>query len=110
MGQQIRVFSMSSPDAHQLKLNALPPDLVDNETAKALREVGTITPVYDQETRCWVFEHPAYRLEAHGDTPEECVETYRLWMRDFIQERLIGNLAANVEDRSPGNAGRPKHA
>lgn len=97
---------MTLKDVHR-RLAALPPDLIDQETEKALSDVGDIIPRQSpDDPAVWLFSHPLYDVEAEGDSPEDCIATYKRWMRIFIQERLIDNLAPNVEAASPGRAGR----
>jgi hypothetical protein len=62
----------------------------------------------------WVFSHPKYPVRYAGDSPEEVIENYPLYLRDFIEERLNNNLASSVEKKTKGKggkregAGRPK--
>lgn len=80
----------------------------------ALNEVGKIKPWFAKDVNAWVFEHPAYPVSYAGDTPEEVVKNYPLYLQEFIQERLKDNLAPEVEKATTGRgglrpgAGRPK--
>lgn len=87
---------------------ALPPELVDGEVARALIDVGEIKPWQSEEDpNVWLFSHELYDVEAEGDSIEDCIDTYKRWIRVFIEERLIGNLAPDVEASSKGLAGTP---
>lgn len=80
----------------------------------ALKEVGTIKPHWEEDVQAFVFEHPAYPVRYAGDTEQEVIKNYPLYLSDFIEERLKGNLAPFVERLTSGrggkrpNAGRPK--
>jgi hypothetical protein len=86
-----------------------------NEQLKiALNEVGTIEPWYDKAMQAWIFEHPAYPVGYSGDSREEVIKNYPLHLKEFIKERLKGNLAPFIEKQTKGKgglragAGRPK--
>lgn len=87
---------------------------IEKHYRMALAEIGDITPAFDEETGVWVFQHPLYNMEGHGDTPESCIDTYKRWLKEFIAFRLQGRLAPQVEARTTGRggyrvgAGRPK--
>ena len=80
----------------------------------ALKEIGKIKPKFDKSVDAWVFSHPKYPVRYAGDSPEEVIENYPLYLREFIAERLKGNLAPSVEKKTKGRggkregAGRPK--
>ena len=80
----------------------------------ALKEVGKIKPWFDDEVNAWVFSHDLYPVEYGGDSKEEVIENYPLYLEEFIKHRLDDNLAENVEKRTKGHggkrhgAGRPK--
>jgi hypothetical protein len=67
-----------------------------------------------KDVDAWVFSHPKYPVRYAGDSPEEVIENYPLYLRDFIEERLNNNLAPSVEKKTKGKggkregAGRPK--
>lgn len=87
---------------------------IKNHLKIALKEIGEIVPWFDKEVDAWVFSHPAYPVEYAGDSEEEVVKNYPLYLEEFINERLNDNLALSVEKRTKGKggkregAGRPK--
>ncbi len=81
----------------------------------ALKEIGEIKPWLDKEVSAWVFSHKNYPdVEYAGESIEEVVENYPLYLQDFIEERLNNNLAPHIEKAAKGHggkrngAGRPK--
>ncbi len=87
---------------------------LDKELKIALNEVGEISPWYDKRTKSWLFSHELYPVECEGSSREEVITKFPLYLRDFIEERLKGNLAPFVEKKTKGHggyrpgAGRPK--
>jgi hypothetical protein len=87
---------------------------IEKELAIVLKEVGPIKPWFDKETDSWVFSHKLYPVECDGETSEDVVECYPLYLKEFLQHRLEGRLAAHVEAKTHGKggcrpgAGRPK--
>lgn len=79
---------------------------IEKELNKALQEIGPINPWFDKEIGDWVFAHKLYPVECGGTSREEVVEKYPLYLRDFIEERLKGNLAPTVEKKTQGHGGR----
>lgn len=80
--------------------------LVDDHMQIALDEIGVIEPWFDEDVEAWVFEHPAYPESYGGESKEEVIERYPLYIRQFIEERLKGNLASFVEDCTTGRGGK----
>jgi len=80
----------------------------------ALREIGPVTPWFDKEVNEWIFSHPLYPVEYGGKTPEEVIENYPLYLREFIAHRLDNCLSESVEKKTKGwggkreGSGRPK--
>ena len=74
----------------------------------ALEEVGLIEPWFDKDYKTWVFSHPAYPVEYSGDTREEVVKNYPLYLYDFIEERLNDNLSPYTEKKTTGRGGKRK--
>jgi hypothetical protein len=73
----------------------------------ALKEVGEIKPWFDEDFNTWVFSNKNYPdVEYSGDSPEEVVKNYPLYLRDFIEERLNNNLAPHIEKATKGHGGR----
>lgn len=71
----------------------------------ALAEVGEIKPWYDVAVSCWVFEHPNYPVSCGEDTPQEVLDKYPLYLKEFIRHRLIQRLDPLVEATTKGRAG-----
>ena len=80
----------------------------------ALQEIGDIKPWFDKDFNSWIFSHPAYPVEYAGESKQEVIRNYPLYLHDFIEERLKNNLSPLVEKRTTGRggkregAGRPK--
>lgn len=81
----------------------------------ALTEIGKIKPVFNKKFNAWNFRHKKYPdVEYFGDTPEEVIKKYPLYLREFIRHRLDRNIWESVEKKTKGRggkregAGRPK--
>lgn len=80
----------------------------------ALAEVGKIKPWFDKEVNCWIFSHENYPVEYGGDSPEEVIENYPKYLREFIAHRLEGKVSEINEKETKGKggyregSGRPK--
>ncbi len=87
---------------------------IKKHLAIALEEIGEIKPKFAKDVDAWVFSHPKYPVRYAGDSPEEVMQNYPLYLQDFIEERLNDNLSPLVEKRTKGKggkregAGRPK--
>ncbi len=87
---------------------------IKNHLKIALEEIGDIHPWFDKEFKIWIFSHPAYPVEYFGDSKEEVIQNYPLYLYDFIEERLNDNLSVLTEKQTIGRggkregAGRPK--
>lgn len=87
---------------------------IKEHLAVALEEIGEIKPKFAKDVGAWVFSHPKYPVRYAGETSEEVIQNYPLYLQDFIEERLNNNLAPSVEKRTRGKggkregAGRPK--
>lgn len=68
----------------------------------ALEEIGKIEPWFDREYHAWVFESALYPVEYSGDTKEEVIQNYPLYLQDFIEERLKDNLSHVTEKKTKG--------
>jgi len=78
-----------------------------NEHLKiAVSEIGKIKPWYDENYKTWIFEHPAYPVGCEGNSSEEVIKKYRVYLRDFIKERLNENLAHFMEKATRGHGGQ----
>jgi hypothetical protein len=76
----------------------------------ALEEVGEILPWFDEEVDAWVFGHKAYPVEYAGESPEEVIKNYPLYLYDFIEARLSDNLNPMTEKSTKGRGGRREGA
>lgn len=74
----------------------------------ALKEVGPIEPWFEKIYKTWVFSHPAYPVEYSGETREEVIKNYPLYLQDFIEERLKDNLSPLTEKKTSGRGGKRK--
>lgn len=80
----------------------------------ALKEIGAITPWYDNDVDEWIFKHRKYPVEYGGATPEEVLTNYPKYLREFIKQRLNDNLNPITKKKTKGHgglrqgAGRPK--
>lgn len=87
---------------------------IENHLKIALKEIGKIKPWFDKEVDCWVFSHENYPVEYGGEFPEEVIENYPKYLKEFIKHRLDGTLSPVNEKETKGKggfregAGRPK--
>lgn len=78
-----------------------------NEHLKlALEEIGNIEPWYDKTYKSWVFSHNDYPVEYSGESKEEVIKNYPLYLYDFIEERLNDNLSVITEKKTKGRGGK----
>jgi hypothetical protein len=64
----------------------------------ALDEVGKIKPWFDKDVNAWVFSHHSYPVEYAGDSREDVIKGYPLYLREFIRQRLNHNLARKYRE------------
>lgn len=76
----------------------------------ALKEIGKIVPWYDKKFSAWIFEHPKYPVSYSGDSKEEAIKNYPVYLQDFIEERLNQNLSPLTEKATKGRGGKRKGA
>ncbi|MBF8262812.1 MAG: hypothetical protein HW387_477 [Parachlamydiales bacterium] len=77
----------------------------------ALKKVGEIKPWFDKKFNAWIFSHKNYPdVEYAGESPEEVIKNYPLYLHDFIEERLNNNLATHIEKATRGHGGKRPHA
>lgn len=76
----------------------------------AIREIGKIQPWFNKEFNSWVFSHPNYPVEYAGDSEEEVIKNYPLYLQDFIEERLNDNLNVQTEKETKGKGGKREGA
>jgi hypothetical protein len=89
--------------------------VIEKHLKIALEEIGDIKPVFKEKFNAWIFKHSAYPdVEYAGDSPEEVIQNYPLYLREFIKQRLDRNISELVEKKTKGRggkregAGRPK--
>jgi hypothetical protein len=78
---------------------------IDLHLEAALEEIGEIKPWYSKKFNAWIFSHSLYPVEYAGDTKEEVIQNYPLYMREFIKHRLQGRLASIMEQKTKGHGG-----
>jgi hypothetical protein len=54
----------------------------------------------------WIFSHELYPVECAGDTKEEVMQNYPLYLKEFIKHRLHGKLSPLMEGKTQGHGGR----
>jgi hypothetical protein len=80
----------------------------------ALEEIGEIKPWFDKKFHAWIFSHKNYPVEYAGDSEEDVIKNYPLYLTEFIRHRLNANLSPVEEKKTRGHggkrvgAGRPK--
>jgi len=79
---------------------------VEEHLKLSLEEIGKIEPWFDHDYKTWVFSHVLYPVEYSGDTREEVIENYPLYLKDFIIERLKSNLSFITEKKTKGRGGK----
>lgn len=78
---------------------------INNEVAKALLEIGSITPWYDKDFNAWIFSNPMYPVECEGQSAEEVVNKYPKYLTVFIEHRMKGKLDTLNEKKTQGKGG-----
>lgn len=76
----------------------------------ALKEVGKVTPWFDKDVDAWVFEHPDYPVGCSGESKDEVINKYPLYLEEFITERLKDNVTPSVLIRTKGKGGKREGA
>lgn len=88
---------------------------IDEHLKQALKEIGDINPVFDDEVGEWVFSSLLYPVEYGGSSKEDVIENYPKYLREFIRHRLNDRLHPLIEKKTKGHggkrigAGRPKN-
>jgi len=72
----------------------------------ALNEIGEIKPWFRRGTNSWVFSHDLYPVECSGETKEEVIQSYPLYLKEFIKHRLQNTLAPLMEKKTKGHGGK----
>ena len=76
----------------------------------ALQEIGEITPWYQEDVGCWIFEHVNYPVSCGENTPEAVKEKYPLYLKEFLLHRLQDRLDPLTEKAVKGRGGARKGA
>lgn len=76
----------------------------------AFKEIGEVKPWYDKDFKNWIFSHPSYPVDYAGDSKEEVIKNYPLYLREFIKERLNNNLNPLTELYTKGKGGKREGA
>jgi hypothetical protein len=73
----------------------------------ALKEIGSIKPVFNKKFNLWEFCHKKYPdVEYFGDSEEEVIKNYPKYLREFIKHRLDENIWESVEKKTTGRGGK----
>lgn len=72
----------------------------------ALREIGEIKPWFSKEFKAWIFSHDLYPVEYAGDTEEDVIQNYPLYIKEFIKHRLQDRLSPLMENKTKGHGGK----
>lgn len=73
----------------------------------ALKEIGEIKPYFNKKFRTWVFSHPLYPdVEYAGDSLEDVIKNYPLYLQEFIKQRLNQNISEGIEKKTKGRGGK----
>jgi hypothetical protein len=83
---------------------------IEENLRMALEEIGEIKPLFSKKYGTWIFEHPLYPIGCEGNSAEEVIQKYPLYIEEFIKERLNSNLAEFVEKKTKGRGGRREGA
>lgn len=78
---------------------------IDEHMKTALKEIGKIKPWFDEKYNAWVFSHHKYPVEYAGDSKEDVISNYPLYLREFIKYRLKGKLSLVEEKKTKGHGG-----
>lgn len=83
---------------------------IDEHLKKALKEVGEITPIFDEEVSEWVFSSPLYPVEYGGTSRKEVIKNYPKYLREFIKHRLENKLHLLMKKKTTGHGGKRRGA
>ena len=79
---------------------------IERHLTIALKEIGKIKPWFDKEIGEWVFSSSLYPVEYSGASPEEVIQNYPLYLREFLAHRLDSRLDELVEKKTKGRGGK----
>ncbi|MBX9743813.1 MAG: hypothetical protein K2X08_01230 [Chlamydiales bacterium] len=83
---------------------------IDEHLKKALKEIGEITPIFDEEVGEWIFSSSLYPVEYGGSSEKEVIKNYPKYLREFIKHRLDDNLHPLMKKKTKGHGGKRKGA
>src|SRR5690242_16245523 len=72
----------------------------------ALKEIGEIKPWFSRKFKAWIFSHALYPVEYSGDSKEEVIQNYPLYIKEFIKHRLQDKLSPLMEKKTRGHGGK----
>jgi len=72
----------------------------------ALEEIGEIKPKFNKEFNTWIFSNSLYPVEYSGETKEEVIQNYPLYLKEFIKHRLQNRLSSLMENKTKGHGGK----
>jgi hypothetical protein len=58
---------------------------IDEHLKRVLKEIGEITPVFDEEVGEWLFTSRLYPVEYGGPSEKEMIKNYPKYLREFIK-------------------------
>lgn len=79
---------------------------IEQHLKLALEEVGEIHPWFSKDFDAWIFSHELYPVEYAGDTKEEVIQNYPLYLKKFIKHRLQDRLSPLMEKKTRGHGGK----
>ena len=79
---------------------------IESHLKLALKEIGKIKPWFNKEYNAWMFSHDLYPVEYAGDTEEEVIQNYPLYIKEFIKHRLQDRLSPLMENKTKGHGGK----
>jgi hypothetical protein len=83
---------------------------IEHHLKLALKEVGEIKPWFNKEFNAWIFSHKLYPVEYAGDSKEEVIQNYPLYIKEFIKHRLQDRLSPLMEKKTKGRGGKREGA
>jgi hypothetical protein len=79
---------------------------IETHLKLALKEIGEINPWFSKEFNAWIFSHNLYPVEYAGDTEDEVIRNYPLYLKEFIKHRLWDRLSPLMEKKTRGHGGK----
>ncbi|MEI8365623.1 MAG: hypothetical protein WCF65_04310 [Parachlamydiaceae bacterium] len=79
---------------------------IESHLKLALSEIGEIKPWFSKEFNAWIFSHDFYPVEYAGDTREDVIKNYPLYVKEFIKHRLQEKLSPLMEIKTRGHGGK----